>query len=244
MSQKLPTVVRLQRALDDLRLAETLLEGVPDWMQELHAEHSARLAEIEALEAEAEEASRVRRKAESASADMETRLAHFQQQVSLVRTQREYSALLHEIDLVKGQIREAEDQALEALEEYDRAQKALEEQRGGFQDLDQRYREALARWESEKPAVSQQAETLRSEVRALRQELPPGVVSLFDRILSRRLGEAVAPLRRASGSMWACGTCNYWVRLQVVTEIRRGSLIQCEGCKRILYVDEGSLEPG
>jgi uncharacterized protein len=238
MSQQLQTVVRLQRTLDDLRHAETLLEGVPDWMQELHAEHSARWADIEALKEAAEEASRVRRKAETESADAEARLERFQQQISLVRSQREYSALLHEIDLVKGQIRELEDRALAALEEFDRAQKALEEQRGGFQELDDRYREAMQRWEQEKPAVAQQAETLRSEVRSLRQQLPPVVVTLFDRILSRRLGEAVAPLRRTGGSMWACAACNYWIRLQVVTDIRRGALVQCEGCKRILYVDE------
>jgi uncharacterized protein len=238
MTQQLETVIRLQRAVDDLRQAEELLEGVPAWMRELHQEHASRRAEIEAVEAAAEEASRLRRKAESASADAETRLKHFQQQISLVRTQREYSALLHEIDAVKAQIKGLEDQALSGLEEYDRAQQELEQQRDAFRDLDERYRQALARWEQEKPAVAQQAETLRAEVHQLRGELPRGVVALFDRLLGRRPGGAVSALRRTSGAMWACSSCNYRIRLQVVTDIRHGALVQCEGCKRILFVEE------
>jgi uncharacterized protein len=240
MTQQLETVIRLQRALDDLREAEALLEGVPDWMRALHEEHRERQFQIAAVESVAEEARRQRRKAESASEEAEARLKHFQQQISLVRTQREYSALLHEIDAVKAQIKELEEQALSGLEQYDRAQSELEQQREGFRELDERYRQAMARWDREKPAVAQQAETLRAEVSQLRNQLPRGVVALFDRLLGRRLGGAVAALRRTGSSMWACSCCNYRVRLQVVTDIRHGALVQCEGCKRILFVDEST----
>ncbi len=37
---------------------------------------------------------------------------------------------------------------------------------------------------------------------------------------------------------WSCGACNYRVRPQVVVEIRtQGSLIECDSCKRILFVE-------
>ena len=116
-------------------------------MEELHAEHSARQAEIAAVEADAEEAAKVRRHAEGASQDAEESLKHFQQQVSRVRTQREYSALLQEIDTVKSQIKALEEEALGALERFDGAQTALTEQRAAFADLDQRYTDAQSKWE-------------------------------------------------------------------------------------------------
>jgi predicted nucleic acid-binding Zn-ribbon protein len=245
--QHLRTLRRLQQALDDLKRAERQLAGVPDWMEELHSQHAARLAEISAVEEAADEASRNRRKAEAAIQDAAEKLKHFQQQVSMVRTQREYSALLTEIDTVKANIKALEEQALAGMEGYEDAQKRLAEERTAFEDLDGRYKEALQRWESERPAVDQQAETLRAEVKQLRAEIPKGVLALFDRVHEKRRGDAVAPLRKVSsgagaGQIWHCAACNYRVRLQVVADIRgRGSLVQCEGCRRFLYVDEEAV---
>jgi predicted nucleic acid-binding Zn-ribbon protein len=238
----LGTVVRLQAALDALRRAEKQLSGVPEWMEELHGQHSARLAEIAAVGEAAEAATHDRRKAEAAIQDASEKLKHYQQQISLVRTQREYSALLTEIDTVKGSIKGLEEQALAGMEGYEQAQARLAEERAAFAELDGRYQEALQRWQNERPAVEQQAETLRAEVAQLRGELPRGVLTNFERVYERRGGDAVAPLRKSAtggGQIYHCGGCNYRVRLQVAGEIRnKGSLVQCEGCRRFLYVPE------
>ncbi len=240
----LRTIVRLQAALDALRRAERQLSGVPEWMEELHQQHSARLAEIAAVGEAAEQATHDRRKAEAAILDANEKLKHYQQQISMVRTQREYSALLQEIDTVKGSIKGLEEQALQGMEGYEQAQQRLAEERSAFADLDQRYQEALGRWQAERPGVEQQAQTLRSEVAQLRSELPRGLLAQFERVYERRNGDAVAPLRKSTtpaGTIWHCGACNYRVRLQVAGEIRsRGTLVECDGCRRFLYMPEES----
>ena len=240
--QHLRTIIRLQEALDSLEKAERQLAGVPDWMEALHSEHSARLAEIAAVGEIAEEAAHTRRKAEAAIQDAAEKLKHYQQQVSLVRTQREYSALLQEIDTVKASIKGLEEQALAGMEGYEEAQKRLAAEREAFGELDTRYHQALAQWQSERPSVEQQAQTLRAEVKQLRSELPRSLLTTFERVHERSRGDAVAPLRKASSAgaqIWHCGACNYRVRLAVVGEIRtKGSLVQCEGCRRFLYVPE------
>lgn len=242
MTTHLRTIVRLQAAFDALRHAEKQLSGVPEWMEELHGQHSARLAEIAAVGEAAETAAHDRRRAEAAIQDATEKLKHYQQQISLVRTQREYSALLQEIDTVKGSIKGLEEQALAGMEGYEQAQKKLAEERGAFADLDERYQQALSQWQSERPAVEQQAETLRAEVAQLRAELPRATLTNFERVYERRGGDAVAPLRKSSapgGPIYHCGGCNYRVRLQVVGEIRnKGSLVQCDGCRRFLFVPE------
>jgi predicted nucleic acid-binding Zn-ribbon protein len=243
MPGQLDIVVRLQQAVADLRHAERQLAGVPTWMEELHEEHSASQARIAAEQASAEEADRNRRKAEAATQDAQERLRHYQQQVRQVRTQREYAALLQEIDTVKAQIKALEETALTEMEANEQARQRLEAERSSSADLAARYGEALARWESEKPGVEQQAATLRREVAELREQLPRPVVSTFDRLLDHRSGRAIAPLRRGTapgtGDSWHCSACNYRVRLQLATDLRtRGVVVQCEGCKRILYVED------
>jgi predicted nucleic acid-binding Zn-ribbon protein len=238
----LRTIIRLQAALDALRRAEKQLAGVPEWMDELHRQHSARLAEIAAVGEAAEQASADRRKAEAAIQDATEKLKHYQQQISMVRTQREYSALLQEIDTVKGSIKGLEEQALAGMEGFEQAQAKLAAERTAFADLDGRYQEALARWQAERPAVDQQAQTLRAEVAELRGSLPRNVLTNFERVYERRNGEAVAALRKSTaggGQIYHCAGCNYRVRLQVVGEIKgKGSLVQCDGCRRFLYVPE------
>lgn len=242
MSQ-LDTVLALQRALGDLHRAERLLGGVPEWMADLHAEHSARKSQIEALEEAVEEATRERRKNDTEIEDAQDQLKHYQEQISLVRTQREYAALLQEIDTVKSRVKELEEGMLAVMEQLEEARRELESQRSDFQELDARYQQELAKWEKEKPSVAQQAETLRATVNELRGELPVRLLSLFNRLAGRYDGEAVAPVRMvqaASGdSLWHCAACHYRVRLHVVSQIRgRQQLVQCDGCKRILYVED------
>jgi predicted nucleic acid-binding Zn-ribbon protein len=238
----LRTVVRLQAALDALRRAERQLAGVPDWMDELHEQHSARLAVIAAVGEAAQQASADRRKAEAAIQDANEKLKHYQQQISMVRTQREYSALLQEIDTVKGSIKGLEEQALAGMEGTEQAQAKLAAEREAFAELDTRYQDALARWQAERPAVEQQAETLRAEVAELRGALPRNLLTNFERVYERRGGDAVAALRKSTtggGPIFHCAGCNYRVRLQVVGEIRsKASLVQCDGCRRFLYVPD------
>ncbi|HEX7184416.1 MAG TPA: C4-type zinc ribbon domain-containing protein [Thermoanaerobaculia bacterium] len=243
MNPHLDTIVELQSAITLLKEAEHRLHGIPDWMRDLHEEHSNQKKEIDALQEAAEEAAKERRTAEAATQDAQEKLKKYQQQINRVSTQREYGALLQEIDTVKGQISASEEQALSALERSEQTQKDLAARRETFRELDERYAAELARWEAEKPAVAQRVEELRKQIGDLRGRLPRNVASQFERILDRYPGGALAsvrPIERPGQRQreWHCSACNYRVRPQSVVEIRNsGNLIQCDSCKRILYLE-------
>lgn len=242
MNRPLDATVELHENLTRLSEARERLSGIPDWMRELHEEHSLAKAEIEALELVVEQAGQERRTAEAAVEDAQEKLRRFQEQISLVRTQREYGALLQEIDTVKAQIKESEEQALEAMERQEEARERTAEKREAFRDLDARYAAELVKWEQEKPAVELEIRQLQTTIEVLRERLPPAILGQFERLHDRHAGKALAPVletqRGARGpKMWHCGACNYRVRPQAVVEIRNGrSLILCESCKRILYL--------
>jgi predicted nucleic acid-binding Zn-ribbon protein len=243
MNPHLDTIVELQSNLSDLKEAEQRLHGIPDWMRELHDEHVTRKSEIDALERSLEEAARERRTAEAVTQDAQEKLKKYQQQINRVSTQREYGALLQEIDTVKAQISSSEEQALSSLERHDKAQQELTEKREGFRELDERYAAELSRWEGEKPAIAKRVADLRAHIAELRTRMPRNVSSLFDRILERHPSSALAAVRqleRPGGKQreWHCSACNYRVRPQVVVEIRNtGNLVQCDSCKRILFLE-------
>lgn len=243
MNPHLETIVELQTALTQLKEAEQRLSSVPDWMRELHEEHAGRKAEIDALQEAAEAAAKERRTGETATQDAQEKLKKYQQQINRVTNQREYGALLQEIDTVKTQISTSETQAFSALERHEKAEKELTEKRESFRELDERYSTELARWEAEKPGVARQIDELRARITKMRSGLPRQTVSIFERILERNPTGALAPVRpiERPGRVqreWACSACNYRVRPQTVVEIRNSdTLVQCDSCKRILFLE-------
>jgi predicted nucleic acid-binding Zn-ribbon protein len=242
MTDALQQLIRLTEAMRQLAADDALLAGVPDEMRALHDEFTRETAAIDKLAAESDDAALERRKAEGAIADAQERLKHFQQQVGRVRNQREYGALLTEIDNAKQSTRALEETALAALERADELVRELAARRTSFADLEGRYRDELAKWEAEKPHVAQRAAVKRAEVDELKQGIPRPVLGHLQRIFERYRGEVLAILRRVertgAAAIWHCSSCNYQIRPQVAVEIRtKGAIVQCEGCKRFLRDD-------
>ena len=243
MSDPLRRLLDFHRLSRDLAAARELLGGVPDDMRALHDEFTAERAALDALEGAALDAKKKRIAAEGAVADAQERLRKFQQQVSRVRNQREYGALLHEIDGAKNDVKRYEEETLAALEAAESTARDLESRRAAFADLESRYATGLSAWEARKPEVARQADDLAARSDAARGELPKPVVAQYERIAARYRGLALSLLRRQEGpgtqSFWFCSTCNYQIRPQVAVEIHtRGTIVQCEGCKRFLSAED------
>ncbi len=245
MDDQLSSVTKLQQALTEAADLEVLLSGIPDWMEELHTEHSGRQAEIDALEEGLKAAASERRVAEATEGDCQEKLKGYQEQIGKVRNQREYGALLQEIDTVKDQIRESEEIGLAALEQYESLEKQLDEAKAAFADLDQRYADSLKKWETEKPEIARQAEEVAKTIVELEQALTPRTLAHFKRVFEHHQGNAMAAVRevqqtgKKGAQIWHCASCNYRVRPQVVVEIAsHGNLVLCDSCKRILFIAE------
>ncbi len=208
----------------------------------MHEEFTAARQEIEALEASAEEAAHERRLREGEVSDAQEQLKKFQQQVSRVRNQREYGALLSEIDLAKTTLRTLEEGTIDILERAESTTAELDQTNATFADLEQRYNAALGEWEKKKPEVAARV-GLEKEAAELRSSLPRNFVVQYKRIAERYAGEALSEVQgteRPNGAViWHCGICNYRVRPQVAVEIRNhGAVVQCEGCKRFMIASE------
>jgi predicted nucleic acid-binding Zn-ribbon protein len=235
------TVVDLQTAHDELTEAEALLHGIPDWMRELHEEYSARRAEMQAIENTLADLAAARREAEAGVADSQEKLKLYQEQIGRVRNQREYSALLQELDLIKQQIQRFEEAGLQAMETHEGEQARLDEARQAFGELEARYQLELEKWESQKPAVADKADRLRGRIATLEERLSPQILEQFTVIRGRFDGSALARVRELQrpgkgAQMWHCSGCNYRVLPQAVVEIRTsGNIVLCDSCKRILY---------
>ncbi len=242
MSDALQILSDFDTVSRELAATRELLAGVPDEMRSLHEEYTAARAHLDALEAEAAGARSRRSEAEMAIADAQEKLKRYQSQVPQVRNQREYGALLSEIDTVKATIKRLEEQALAAIEQVDTATAAHTDESRNFAELETRYQAGMAEWEARKPEVARRAAELEARRGELAAALSRGVVAQYERLAERYHGVALATLARAdtpsAHSVWFCASCNFQVRPQVAVEIRtRGVIIQCESCRRFLRAE-------
>lgn len=245
MTRPTAIILRLQGSLARIDELKRQHEDLPEPLQALHSEHDDVQAQIQQLEEDIKEAQIEQRSAEGEVEDQQQKADHYQEQISQVQTQREYGALLTEIDTSKGKAKESEERALAAGERLEAANTQLEELRAKFDELSKDFEAKRADWEKNKPAVLEEIEAEQAEVDSLEKELSPQVRAVFRRLYERHDGRPIAQvisverLNKRAPAMWRCSECNYSVRPQLVVEAKTSEeLALCERCQKILVVED------
>ena len=152
-----------------------------------------------------------------------------------VKTNKEYSAVLLEIEEAKQEKAKTEEDILTLMEMQERLGVEIKdaEQRLKTREEQARQDEAVVR--KKLGAVEQELTTQRAERQLRAKELPAALLASYDRISKARGGVAVAAVTSAA----VCGGCRVSIRPQAMQELRSArGLIVCESCGRYLYWQE------
>ncbi len=173
-----------------------------------------------------------RRETEVIIDQLETRMQKYQGQVLDVKTNEEYNALLHEIDGVKKDIREYEDEVLGLMETIEEVEKEVAR-------VEKSLEEASERSEAEKRSLEEERGRILREREALEARRDSIASSVQDRALERyervRAHIQVRPIVEVTEGGF-CGGCFAQITLQRQSEIRNSrTLMSCENCGRIVY---------
>src|SRR3990172_9084700 len=125
MNPVLEKLIRLQRAESDWRRAETARAEIP-----------RRQAALEA-------SGKSRRKLEGELQDLEGKRSRYKGQLMEVKTNKEYTAMLHEIESVEREIRTREDQILEEMEKSEALTAEVKREEGALKIAEERTRAQL-----------------------------------------------------------------------------------------------------
>ena len=226
--ERLIALQRLDSAASDAqrRLAE---EPEHEKIREARLE-AARQAVTVAKEQSTENVS-ARRAIEKDVALQQGRLSKFRDQLMAVKTNREYTAMQHEIETAQNEVKALEEKLLERMLEADehnaatkRAEAALAVEQKAV-DADRR---AMA---AEHVELKTSLERMVLEREALVAAMAAHVLAIFDLVARRRSGVAVAEARGG-----ICTICHVRLRPQVFnTVLRNEEIVQCDSCNRILY---------
>jgi predicted nucleic acid-binding Zn-ribbon protein len=232
MHSDLEKLVRLQKAESDLGRVEAQLAEVPRQKEELEGRLAAERDRLDASRGALEQSLKARRQHEGELQGIEAKRSKYKSQLMEVKTNKEYTAMLHEIEGVEREIRELEDRILAEMERAESLQAEVKREEVVFKeaqalhDVDARALDARAR------ALGEEARLLTAERDAIASQVPEDALELFRRV-ARLRGVAVAEARDAM-----CQLCHMKLRLQMFVDLKRNeAVMQCPSCSRILYFE-------
>lgn len=232
MSPELERLIQLQHLESAIAEARAHIAAHPQRV----AEADARLAEADRVVQEAtqrlKDAQKARGDSEKDAAVYQARLTKFKDQLSAVKTNREYTAMQHEIETAQKELGGAEEKVLERMMEIDRLTadvKQAETARAAQKKAVDADKAVLA---TELAADEKRLAEKTAERGALVASLEPRLMSLFEQVAKVRKGVALSMATRDG----LCSICHVRMRPQVFQQVRQNdAVIQCDSCQRILY---------
>ncbi len=222
----------LQTVLSALNEREKQMSVKPESFAAVDREYQNAQTEMDRLQQQIDALAKERRSVDGELSDQQELLKKYQGTLMQVKNQQQYAAAWKEIDATRKHVKELEDSALKNMGETEALQQQLDERKNGHADLQSRYDAAHAEWQSSLGDLRKEAEQLRAKAAQIEATIPPRLRNEFQKIYKQRQMIAVS---RVNGD--TCSTCRNRVRPQVAQQLKRGELVHCEGCHRILYVE-------
>ncbi len=227
-------MVRLQQVYD--QISELLIEQrtPPAEIRELHEENMRRKRELEAMEDQIEQLRAEAEEVHTKEVESRAELEHFQKQKATVTNEREFTAVINEIDFATKSVDEAIARRKEIEETVAGLEREIAERRESRPEEEASHQQVVEQWEDRKHEITETIHRLAHEARAIEDNLQPANRSRFLRLLKSRQGKAISFVIDAS-----CSLCHFELRPHVQQRVHRAEeIITCEHCHRILVLQD------
>jgi hypothetical protein len=230
-----PHLQRLQELQGlDTRIAglERKLEAIPARLQGIQDDLQRAKTAFEQVRGKADQ---VRKDVRLKEKDVDVQRSHrakLEAKLYEVKTNKEYSAVLTEIETCKTEKGRIEEEILALMELGERLGPEVTEAEAR---LRRQAKEAEAQEQAateEQRALEADLQVARAERESLARDVPRDLLAQYDRLLKGRAGLAVALV----GQSRLCSGCRVTITPQRFQEVRQSSqILTCESCGRILY---------
>ncbi|SYZ74193.1 conserved hypothetical protein [Candidatus Zixiibacteriota bacterium] len=238
MQSDLEMLLKLQVIDYDLGELERSKEYLPDMMENLRHEIDEAETLFQNTQKEISDSKVMQKELELEIASRQADLKKLQDQMMAIKTNKEYDALVSQIDNVKGAINEKETQLFEIVER-------LEKLESDVKDFEVKGKEIQDRNSRELKSLQEKMDSVGSKIKVKEEErsnitvrVPKRTMSVYEMVRKSRGGTVVVPVRKR-----ACGACYKALPPHRIQEIKRGDhIITCDNCGRMLIWQNGESE--
>jgi predicted nucleic acid-binding Zn-ribbon protein len=234
LREDLLLLISLQRI--DTEFARTGLRKreLPNKISRLDETFSTSAEEMEGEKQRLEELIKTHRAKEEGLKKGMDHLKKTKERLLEVKTNKEYQAMLKEIEVIVKKNGEIEDEIILKLEEIDSARSGLKVKELEFETFHSRYEKEKKELESEIGLMDSEISRLIREQAGLRERIHAEILKKYDRIKNHSNGRAVVPVWKG-----ICEACHMNIPPQMYNELQRSDdIMQCPFCSRIIYWDD------
>ena len=224
-------LIELQKIDSQLAEIEELLGDLPIKVTELKNKEESLTSDFERGKARLKEVALEQHKTEMNLAEFKEKIDKLKDQLFLVTNNKQYDALMLEIDHLKEDLDRNETTELELLEEKDQLVEQVKSQEQSLESLSKDLSSKRVNLDQALAVSSSEKKDLESRREETAKDLSASVLARYNRILSARNGLAVVSLEGRS-----CGGCGAALPPQLVAEVKTLMTIQnCSICTRFLF---------
>jgi len=148
-----------------------------------------------------------------------------------VKTNKEYQAMLKEIETAETSLGGLESQIIILLEEMDELSVQVKQDQETLKQAEKNYLDDKKIIEEKLSSVDAESDEWNRKRLALQKNIPEDLLALYEKIRKRNQGVGVIPVWKA-----VCSGCHMNIPPQLYNELQRSSdLLSCPSCHRIMY---------
>jgi hypothetical protein len=232
-------LIQLQHVDSDIAAVNALLESLPAKLEAVGQEIKATAEIVAAAKEKLAANQKKRRDYEGEVKSVREHAAKFKRQLNDVKTNKEYSSLLKEIDDVDHKIAKIEEDILNEMIAADDIEKDIKSAQKKQVEEEVRLKSVQESVLRDQKEVEKKKNVLEKSRAALLPQIPPDQIAIYLRIAKKTAGVALSPITDDF-----CSICQLRVRPQILDNLwAQNEIITCEACGRILYhvkpTDEG-----
>ena len=170
----------------------------------------------------------------------EAHLAKLREALNHSKTNKEYAAILTQLNTDKADALKIEDKVLAAMAKVDELRKQEAEHRATLDKEKARMGETRKSSSDLEAKLAAQIKDLEAQREAAASEVPPAALNTFERARDKHDGEAMAAVEQPHPRRpeYICSGCNMSITLETINSLQsRDEMQVCHVCSRILYLD-------
>ena len=165
--------------------------------------------------------------------DGEAKIEKVKVQLNSAANNREYQALMDQIEATKMANSVLSDEILEGFERLDEFDAKAAEMEKTVTEVREKSEAAIGQAQENEPKLKAELERLEKEFAEARKLGTPQFLAEYDRIVQARGEDALAPVVGTT-----CGACHQTIPLNEINKIALEELVFCSSCGAILYTAE------
>ncbi|HSE36520.1 MAG TPA: C4-type zinc ribbon domain-containing protein [Blastocatellia bacterium] len=232
MSPELSQLIELQELDLEIQRTSDRLLRIPEERDKTETEFKQHAAEFLELKSKYERTLEDRKQLEAELATTQQNHEKFERDKTRVQNEKEYTAVLREIDTARKHISSLETDIIKRMEEIETLDAELAARAPDVERMRGEVDVVLTALDKEYDEASRLLQQFGDRRKKLAGQMPRHLFSTYERMSRLGRGQALAEVR----SNGICAACRVRVRPKIFSDVRKGDqLIICENCGRILY---------